>query len=460
MGHDDRVRQGVLGAKPAAAVARPTPLRYLVLAAGCSLAVLTYIQRLGFSAGLPEIKKALSLTDTEVGFLTAAFLVGYGLCQVPGGLLGDRFGGRHVLTGLVLGWSLLTGLLALTPVLPALLGLPFIFVLAVRFLFGAAQAGGFPVLARVLADWMPPRQRGLAQGLVWTFSRLGGAVAPPVFLGLSLLLDGWAAPFAALAGLGLLWCAAFWPWFRNRPEEFARVNKAEGSLIASGGAGACGPAPPVPPVPWGRLLRSPSVWGLCLMYGFVGFSGNFITSLLQVYLRDHRHLDRTTTAWLSGLPLAFGVASCVLGGVVSDLIIRCSGSRTWGRRLVGCVSLTLAGLAVLAVPLVQGAWPLALLFSAMFFFNDANMGPAWAACADVGERYAGTLSGAMNMTGAFAGAAGMALAGWLLNHGLDGIVFVAFACSYALAALSWLAVDATRPLVPKDAPPAPAGESV
>lgn len=431
---------------PGRGPAAPTRMRYLVLAAACSLAVLTYVQRLGFSAGLPEIKTALALNDTQVGYLTAAFLVGYGLCQVPGGLLGDRFGGRHVLTGLVLGWSLLTGAVALTPALPAVVWLPFAFILMVRFLFGVTQAGGFPVLARVLADWMPARQRGLAQGMVWTFSRLGGAAAPPLFLGLSHLLGGWAAPFVVLAGLGLLWCAAFWPWFRNRPGEAPRVNDAERALIASDRAGEAGPAPPVP---WRRFLHSPSVWGLCLMYGFVGFSGNFITSLLQVYLRDHRHLDQATTAWLSGLPLAFGVVSCVLGGVASDWIGRRSGSRTRGRRLVGCVSLVLAGLSVLAVPWVQGAWPLALLFSAMFFFNDANMAPAWAACADVGERHAGTLSGAMNMTGSFVGAAGMAFAGRLFDHGQDDVVFVAFACSYGLAALCWLAVDATRPLVPK-----------
>lgn len=69
---------------------------------------------------------------------------------------------------------------------------------------------------------------------------------------------------------------------------------------------------------------------------------------------------------------------------------------------------------------------------------------------DVGERYAGTLSGAMNMTGAFLGAAGMALAGRLLKQNRDEIVFIGFACSYVLAALCWLAVDVTKPIVRRD----------
>ncbi len=182
------------------------------------------------------------------------------------------------------------------------------------------------------------------------------------------------------------------------------------------------------------------------MYGFVGFAGNFITHFLNVYLRDHRHLPDDTTAWLAGLPLAAGVVSCLSGGILSDWLIRRTGSRKWGRRLVGGAALLLAGVATLTAMWSVEVWQIALAFSAWFFFNDATMGPAWAACADVGERYAGTLSGAMNMTGAFMGAAGMTLAGWWLDLGQYHLMFIVFACSYALAALCWLAVDATKPL--------------
>ncbi|MBY0231315.1 MAG: MFS transporter, partial [Gemmataceae bacterium] len=169
------------------------------------------------------------------------------------------------------------------------------------------------------------------------------------------------------------------------------------------------------------------------------------------YLRDHRKLDDDTTAWLSGLPMAFGIVSCLTGGMLSDWLVRRLGSRTWGRRLVGVASLCCAALTTLSVAWAKETWLLGLLFSAMFFFNDANMGPAWASCGDVGEKYAGTLSGAMNMTGAFFGAAGMAFAGACFHRGIDAPVFVAFACSYALAALCWLLVDASRPLEPEAA---------
>jgi sugar phosphate permease len=421
-------------------------VRYLVLAAGCSLAVLTYVQRQGFVAGTPYIKQDLGLNDEDMGYLAAVWLVAYGAFQVPGGLFGDRLGARHLLTILVLGWSLTAGAVALTINLPPGGWLAFAALAVLRFLFGMFQAGGFPGLARVIADWIPAPHRGFAQGALWTCSRLGGFLAPLLVVWLVRDVFGaWDTPLLLLAALGAVWCACFWPWFRDRPEEMVRVNAAERDLIAAGRPATRAPSGPLP---WSRLLRSRNVWALCLMYGFVGFAGNFITSLLPIYLRDHRHLDDNATAWLSGLPLASGIVSCLLGGVLSDWLVRRLGSRKWGRRLVGCVALALAGLVTLSGIWVQEAWLLGLAFSAWFFFNDATMGPAWASCADVGERYAGTLSGAMNMTGAFLGAVGMAAAGRLFHRGQDDVVFVLFACSYGLAALCWLAVDVTKPLVP------------
>jgi sugar phosphate permease len=471
-------------------VARPTRVRYLVLAVACSLAVLTYVQRQGFVAGTPYIKRDLGLNDEQMGYLASVWLVAYGLFQVPGGLLGDRIGARRLLTVLVLGWSLTAGAVALTAVLPPGGWLVFAVLLALRFLFGAFQGGGFPALARVIADWMPAQQRGFAQGLVWTFSRLGGFLAPLLVVWLvKVVFDGWATPILLLAGLGLLWCACFWPWFRDRPDEHPAVNDAERAVIrglrvlppsleqAAAGqpvsadgivpaAAMSGVSPTrTPPairrdkgrslslVPWSRFLLSPSVWGLCLMYGFVGFAGNFITSLLPLYLRDSLQLSDTDTAWISGLPLACGIVSCLLGGVLSDWLIRRTGSRKWGRRLVGGTALLLAGLACLSALRAHEVWLVAFSFCAWFFCSDLTMGPAWASCADVGERYAGTLSGAMNMTGAFLGAVGMGLAGRLLHRGLADTMFLVFACSYALAALCWLAVDVTKPLVPREGSP-------
>src|SRR5262245_18439498 len=101
------------------AMPRATRFRYLVLATGCGLGLLTYIQRQGFVRAIPEIRKSLDLDSDQVGYLAFAFLLAYGLFQIPCGLLGDRFGARHLLTLLVLGRSFLTAATALIAFLPA-----------------------------------------------------------------------------------------------------------------------------------------------------------------------------------------------------------------------------------------------------------------------------------------------------------------------------------------------------
>jgi ACS family glucarate transporter-like MFS transporter len=429
----------------------PTRVRHMVLGTACSLAVLTYVQRQGFVAATPYVKEDLGFSNELMGYLGAVWLVGYGLFQVPGGWFGDRFGARHVLAVLVLGWSLAVGAVGLIAGLPAGTWAPFAFLVALQFLFAALQSGGFPVLARVVADWVPASRRASAQGTIWSFSRIGGALAPVlvVWLITQVFAGDWATPCWLLAALGLLWCGAFWPWFRDRPADMPAVNAAELALITAGRPDRPGPRARLS---WKDFVRSRNVWALCLMYGFVGFATNFITRLLNIYLRDHRHLSDQTTAWLSGLPLACGIASCVLSGVLSDWLIRRTGSRKWGRRAVGIVTLALAGLACLVAARADEVWLLAVGFGAWMMFSDGCMGPGWASCADVGEDYAGTLSGAMNMTGAFIGAAGLAFAGRLLDRGDYDVLFLAFACSYALAALCWLAVDVTKPLVPRAEP--------
>src|SRR5437868_4257236 len=204
-----------------------TRVRYLVVAAVGSLAVLTYIQRQGLIAASPFIKQDLGLNDEHMGYLAAVWLVAYGLFQVPAGFLVDRLGARLILTMLVLGWSLAAGLIALVNQLPGAAWVPFVALLSLRFIFGLFQAGGFPGIARVVADWVPLSQRGLAQGIIWTGSRLGGALAPLLLFWLLEFFGGWETPLWLSAALGLVWCAVFWPWFRGRPDQMPQVNGAE-----------------------------------------------------------------------------------------------------------------------------------------------------------------------------------------------------------------------------------------
>lgn len=388
-----------------------------------------------------------------------AFLVAYALFEVPGGLLGDRLGVRHVLALFVVAWSLLTAAVALVVYLPTDFRLGYLLVL--RFCFGAFQAGAFPLVSRMLTDWVPFKERASAQGFVWMSSRVGGFVAPLALGELIIRLGSWQAALTAAAALGLLWAAFFWPWFRNKPDEMDRVNDAERQLIAAGRATALASHHEVP---WRAMLRSRSVWALCLMYGFMGFSATFFLTLLPTYLQNHRRVSNEEMRWLTALPFACGIGACMLGGLFSDWFIRRTGNRKWGRRMNGLVGLTGAGIAVLSTLWVENIHLLGFLLCLTFFCNDVNMGPSWAACADIGERYAGTVGGAMNMFGSLFAAAMTALAGRLLARGnrpfeIAGmevygrdLLFVIFAISFGLAALCWLFIDVTKRLTPATSP--------
>ncbi len=209
-------------------------MRYVVLAAACGLAVVAYLQRVGFATAVTELKQPTGLSDYDLSLLMAAFMLAYGLVEIPIGVIGDKLGVRHVLTVLVVGWSVLTGLIAWVLWLPPHTFWPLAYLLLLRAAFGMFQGGMFPLTSRLLADWMPVSERGLAQGCLWTSSRLGGALAPVVVVHLFQTFGIGQGAFWILAAVGFVWAALFWPWFRGAPELMPGVNAVELQTIASG----------------------------------------------------------------------------------------------------------------------------------------------------------------------------------------------------------------------------------
>lgn len=427
---------------PTIALVKPTRVRYQVLACACSVAVIIYIHRVGFGRALPAITDSLQLDDRHKGWLAAAFLVAYAGFEMPWGWAGDRWGVRHLLTLLVIGWSLTTGFVALAG--------SFAGLLILRFLCGMFQAGAFPSLSRMMTDWMPMQQRGTAQGGIWMSTRLGGMLSAPLLGSLILWFDGWEEPLWIVSGMGVLWAVIFWPWFRNRPEEMAAVNAEERDRIAQGRSAA----PVHHGLPWKKLLASRSAWALCLMYGCGGFAANFFVVLLPSYLQKQCQLSTNTVDVVASLPFVGGALACIFGGIFSDWIIRRTGNRKWGRRLTGTIGTLIGALAWFVLAWLDGnghvkGWVMPIILILIFTCNDLSMGPAWAACADIGERHAGTLGGAMNMVGNMLGAVGAVLTGYLFKAEQSAWLFAIFGMSFLLATLCWQAVDVTKPLEPK-----------
>src|SRR5581483_5575105 len=201
-----------------------TWVRYRVLGMLCLLSFILYLDRICISRALTDIKKDLGLDDGEAGVILGAFTLAYGLFEIPIGHWGDRFGSRGVLARIAIWWS------AFTMLTGACTG--FGMMLVVRFLFGAGEAGALPNVARVIARWFPPHDRGPAQGLIMTAAMVGGAFSP--VLADALIQHpqlGWRWAFVVLGAPGIAWAAAFYLWFRDVPAEHPAVNNRERQML-------------------------------------------------------------------------------------------------------------------------------------------------------------------------------------------------------------------------------------
>jgi MFS family permease len=144
------------------------------------LAIVTYLDRVCISVATPFIRQELGLSLVQMSTVFGAFTLAYSLFEVPSGWLGDVIGPRRVLTRIVLWWSAFTMLTGAAQGLRSLV--------AIRFLFGAGEAGAFPNVVRSFSQWFPARERGLANGVLFLGSRLGGAITAPIAL---LLIQRW-----------------------------------------------------------------------------------------------------------------------------------------------------------------------------------------------------------------------------------------------------------------------------
>lgn len=460
---------------------RPTRVRYAVLAVFCSLAFLTYLDRicimrvqqdvardLGLNRLTPEDEEKLRIegkaddpkarqaleskrADWPMSLIFGAFTCGYLLFEIPGGRLGDRWGPRRVLFRIVLCWSFFTALTGsidgLVRVIIAEPG-PWLLVAAmmiVRFLFGAGEAGAYPNISRVIGRWFPYRDRGFASGFIWMSSRLGGALAPTI-IGTLMLIGGWRFGFWALGLIGVVWAVVFYWWFRDRPEDMPAVNPAEATLIRSdAAAGASIHDDRHGKVPWRNLLSSVNLWALYVCHACVCFSAYFFITFIPKFLKDRFGVSFEDSQLTSGLPLLVGGVACLIGGRFSDRLIRATGSRRWGRSLIGFGGLAMAGVLMSLVPMASH-WQMGVLLLCLVSFSQDLMVPVmWSLPADIGGRHAGTVGGAMNMAGGAGAVIGPMVAAHVSGVYNWNVVFLLFAASYLIAALLWLRIDASEP---------------
>jgi MFS family permease len=405
---------------------KPTHARYGVVAFALALAMIMYIQRVAISQAIVPISADLHLNKAETGAVLGAFGLSYALFEIPMGLLGDKLGVRWVLSQLVLIWSVFTALTGAAWNLVSLW--------AVRFLFGAGEAGCFPNLTRMLSAWLPLSERVKAQAVMWAFGRWGGALAPPVAF-FVIYHFGWRWGFVALALLGVAWVALFLPWFRNDPAEHKSVNKEELVLLEGGRELVLHDHG----VPWYRLLLQRDIFFLGLQYFGFSYTWYFYVTWLPTWLQQARGLAPSTAAAYAMIPLAAGGCGSIVSG-----FLPLSVPRKW----VAIFGFSATAVLVFIIPSVPGVGLAMILMGIASFTSDLTMPISWNTCVEIGKQYTATVSSTMNMLGNFAGFVAPVVFGLILqNTGNNwAAVMYTMAAAAVVSAVCWffLEPDAER----------------
>ena len=366
---------------------RPKP-SHVVLGLLCVMYLITYVDRVNISTAADAIKRELSLSNIQLGFLQSAFGYPYLVFQIFGGWIGDRFGPRRTLFLCGLIWATATILTGFAG------GLTSLFMC--RLLVGIGEGATFPVATRAMQSWTPVGRRGFAQGLTHAFARLGNAVTPPIVAWLIVMVE-WRGSFIALGCCSLVW-VVIWLWyFRDVPADHPAITREELDLLPNHGAAA---AVTRPRVPWGALTRRMApVTIVYFCYGWTLWL--YLTWLPSYFLHEYKYDLRKSALFTSAVFFA-GVVGDYLGGEISDRILHRTGDLQQARRNVVMIGFLGSFVCLVPVFLTHDLVLIILSLGAAFFFAEIVIGPMWSIPMDIAGKFSGTAAGMMNTGSALA----------------------------------------------------------
>jgi len=399
------------------------------------VAAVSYLDRNNISIAASSLQKEFALTNVQLGTVFSSFIMGYAFTQPLAGRIADRFGASRVIAVAILWWSVFTALLPAVP--PGITGAMAV-LLGVRFLLGIGEAIIFPASNRLVAEWIPSRERGLANGLIFCGVGVGAGFAPPLITYI-MLRHGWRISFLVCAVLGLIVGLVWYLLARNTPEEHSRVSPNELAKIKAGLPESHSAEIPRL-VPWRLMLRSKEVLAITISYFTYGYVAWIFFSWFYIYLLEAHGLNLKASAVYSMLPFIAMAICSSLGGLLSDALAKSKGPRV-GRSFVAVFGMMLAAvflivgsragnINVAVVVLAGGAGALYLSQSSF-----------WSVTADIGGKSSGSVSGFMNMGNQFGAMITASLTPWIASRfGWTSAFLVAAALS-VLGALAWLFVD-------------------
>ncbi|MFO1502208.1 MAG: MFS transporter [Steroidobacteraceae bacterium] len=371
---------------------KPTRRRLGVLALITLATMLNYVDRSVMGVAQPFLVKELTISPEMMGLVFSAFSWTYALAQIPGGLVLDRLGAR-ITYGLSLAlWSLATlvhGLMA------SVAGL-----FSARLALGLAEAPCYPTNGRILSLWFPQTERARANGVYAVGQYVGLGFLIPVLTWIAAN-HGWRALFFLFGAIGLVF-ALVWHFAYRDPHESRGVNQAELDHIARGGGLAAAGAVRFSWSAAAKLMRKRQVLGASIGQFCSNSTLVFFLTWFPSYLATERGMEWIKSGFAASLPYIAASVGVLLGGVVSDGLIRRTGSATLGRKLPVIAGLLLTSTMVLANFTSSNAVVIAVMSVAFFGQGMGNLG--WTLISDVAPKsMIGLTGGLFNLCANLAG---------------------------------------------------------
>jgi len=372
---------------------RPKPTT-VVLGLLCMMYLITYVDRVNIATAAGEIRRELSLSNTQLGLVFSAFSWSYAALQIPGGIFLDRFGTRVTYFIAVVMWSLFTALMAATRSLPGLV--------LTRIGVGIFEAPCFPANSRILATWFPAPERARANG-IYSFGQYVGLGFLSVPLFWIAQRYGWRGLFVIVGAFGVAFGLVWWALYRNPGDS--RANQAEIDYIEAGGGGEYKGEPVR--FRWSHirtLLRQRQVLGASLGQ----FGGNstqvFFVTWFPTYLVRARGMTFLQAGLMTSLPYIGASIGVLVGGLVSDRLLKKTGSPNLARKLPIVGGMLLASTIVAANYVPAGSDALVILIMSVAFFGQGMTNLGWTVISDVApKRLIGLTSGIFNFSANLAG---------------------------------------------------------
>ncbi len=425
---------------------RTTTVRWRILLLLFFAGFVSYVLRTNMSIAGQSLMTDLGLSQIQLGLVFAAFAWGYGLFQMPGGVLGDRIGARRAMTILLVLWGVLNLAIALVPkasvvsptvILGSLIGL--------RFLMGVAQAPLYPVTGGgTTCNWFPIGGWAFPTGLQNAGLTLGSAATGPLIAWL-MERSGWRMSFVLTAPMAFVLAGVWWWYVRDTPAEHPAVSPGELALIDAGRPSAAESARGEGRGVWKAVLKDRNMRMLTASYFCSNYVFYFFFNWLFIYLVNERGFKILQGGFYAAVPWLTGTVAAVLGGIVCDRLTRRHGIRRAARlTAVACgigEAIFIAAAAMATDPYVAVAL-LSLCLGCQQFTDSAY----WAATISVSGRHASTACGLLNMGGNLVGGVGALLVPFTVKT-LGWVPALATGSLFALAAaFLWIWIRADEPL--------------